>query len=224
MKHPQFTLDLDRPADLSPSAFARAPANEAAYRLIEQWPDWPAPVVAIVGPAYAGKSHLGTIWMDRAAARALPLASLTAKDIEGGLDAPLWLDRSADEAFDEDALFHTLNLAREEQGSVLLTARTAPAKWQVALPDLASRLKAVPVVEIGEPDDALLEAILIKRFGDMGIDADAAVMRFLLARMERSYGAAHAVVQAFGRQTLAAHRRASVPLAAQVLEELGASE
>lgn len=220
MKHPQFTLDLDRPADYSPSAFARAPGNEAAVRLIEQWPDWPAPAACIVGPAASGKSHLGMMWRERARARAIALSALQASDIEGGLTEPLWIDRHNDEAFDEDVLFHTLNLAREEEGSILITARTAPAKWKVALPDLASRLKAVPVVEIGGPDEGLVEAVLIKRFTDLGIDAEPAVMRYLLARMERSYGAIAAVVEAFGRQTLAAQRRASVPLAAQVLEDL----
>jgi len=224
MKHPQFTFDLDRPADLSPSAFARAPSNEAAARLVEQWPDWPGPVVCIVGPAHSGKTHLGTMWAERAAARMIDLAALSKKDIAGGLKAPLWIDRQNDDAFEEDALFHAINLAREEGGSILLTASAAPAKWKVALPDLASRLKAVPVAEIAEPDDALLEAILIKRFTDLGIDAEPAIMRFLLARMERSYRAAEAVVEAFGTRTLAAHRRASVPLAAEVLAEIGASE
>lgn len=220
MKHPQFTLDLDRPADFSPSAFARSPGNEAAARLIEQWPDWPAPVVSIAGPEASGKSHLGVIWRERTNARAVALGALQASDIEGGLAEPLWIDRHDDSPFDEDVLFHALNLAREEQGSILLTARAAPAKWKVSLPDLASRLKAILVVEITGPDDALVEAILIKRFADLGLDADPAVIRYLLARMERSYGAIDQVVRGFGRQTLAVQRRASVPLAAQVLEDL----
>jgi len=221
MKHPQFTFDLDRPADYSPSAFARAPANEAAMRLVEQWPDWAAPVVCIAGPASSGKSHLGEIWRERANARAIDLADLCAVDIEGGLSRPLWVDRRAGDVFAEDVLFHALNLAREEQGSILLTAREAPAKWNVSLPDLASRLKAVPVVSIEEPDDALVEAILIKRFTDMGIDAEQPVISYLLARMERSYSAVDAVVKGFGRSTLAVQRRASIPLAAEVLEGIG---
>lgn len=221
MKHPQFTLDLDRPSDLSLSAFARAPANEAAMRWVEQWPDWPAPAVCIAGPPHSGKSHLGTIWQDRAEAVPVELAELRETHLEAGLDRPLWIDRGAAAPFQEDALFHALNLAREEGGTILLTADEPPAKWQVTLPDLASRLKAVPVAVLAEPDDALLEAILIKRFSDLGIDADPSVMRYLLARMERSYAALNAVVWAFGRQTLAAQRRASVPLAAQVLEEIG---
>jgi len=224
MKHPQLTFDLNRPVDLSPSAFARTPANEAALRLIEQWPDWSVPVACIAGPAHSGKTHLGVMWSERAGARVVDLAALSEKDIAGGIKTPLWIDRQTEGAFDEDVLFHAINLAREEGGSILITARLAPAKWKVALPDLASRLKVVPVAEIAEPDDALLEAILTKRFLDLGIDAEPAVMRFLLARMERSYSAAEAVVAAFGTRTLATHRRASVPLAAEVLAEIGASE
>jgi len=221
MKHPQFTLDLTRPDDTSPSAFARAPANDAAVRMIELWPKWPGPAIGVVGPTHSGKSHLALIWAERASARRIPLEQLTTSDLEAGLSTPLWDDRHADGQFDEDALFHLLNLAKEENGAVLLTSNIPPAKWKVALPDLASRLKALPVAEIGEPDDALLEAILIKRFSDLGIDAEPAVMRFLLARIERSYLAAHVVSEALGRQTLATHRRVTVPLAAETLEVLG---
>lgn len=224
MKHPQFTLDLSRPVDVSRSAFARAPANEEALRLIEQWPDWPGPAVCIAGPAHSGKSHLACIWAERAGARHIDLAALDTAFLESRFDGPLWIDRHTEQPFDEKALFHALNLAREEGRSILLTAAAPPANWKVTLPDLASRLRAVPVTLVGAPDDGLLEAILIKRFADIGVDADEAVLRYLLARIERSYGAAAAVVAGFDRLTLASHRRASVPLAAQVLESLETSE
>ncbi len=221
MKHPQFTLDLVRPADTSPSAFARAPANEAAMRLVEQWPDWPAPVVCIAGPAHAGKSHLAVIWAERAGAKAVHLADLSIAQIEGGLARPLWVNRTGDEAFDEGALLHAVNMTREEGSTMLLTARKAPSKWKVALPDLASRLNAVPIAEIGPPDEVLIEAILTKRLTDLGVEAEPATLRFLLARMERSYRAVHLVAGALGRRTLAAQQRATVPIAAEVLEEIG---
>ncbi len=224
MKHPQFTLDLSRPVDYSPSAFAKSPSNAAAAQMIADWPRWPGPVVCLMGPGGCGKSHLGAIWSEVARATALSLADLADDHIKGGMTAPLWIDREKDGAsFDETTLFHALNMAREEGSFILLTARQAPSKWQVALPDLASRLKALPVVEIWPPDDALIEAILIKLFADIGVEADASVMRFLLARMERSYGAAAAVAHTFDQRTLAAHRRATVPLATQVLEELDAT-
>jgi len=224
MKHPQFTLDLNRPDDTSPSAFARAPANEAAVRLVETWPDWPGPVAAIVGPAHSGKTHLGEMWAARANAAVASLGNLASTDIAETTDAPLWLMHDDAEKFDEDALFHLINLAREDKRHVLITARDVPAKWMVALPDLASRLKALPVAEIGAPDEALLEAILVKRLTDKGVDPDPAMMRYLLARMDRTFEAAHLVAEALGRRTLAAQRRATVRLAAEVLEEIGTTE
>ena len=219
MKHPQFTFELSRPPDLSPSAFARSAANTAAWRMISVGAKWPNPTMAIVGPQASGKSHLGTIWADRVDADILALSALAKDHLKDGLAKPLWLDHDG-APFDETALFHALNMATEEQSSILLTTRHALAKWEVALPDLSSRLKAIPQVQIMTPDDALLEAILIKRFGDLGITADPAVIAYVLARLERSYGAIDAAIRAFDQRTLAAHRRATVPLAAEVLDEL----
>ena len=228
MKHPQFTFDLSRPVDLSRSAFARAPANVAAAAFVEAWPDWPAPAAAIWGPAYSGKTHLGAIWAERAGALRVPLHvplhEFCEAHLAEGLAQPLWLDEEVGQAgLDETALFHLLNLVREENGACLITSRAAPAKWDVRLPDLASRLKALPVFEIGAPDDTLLQAILTKRFDDMGIDADPSVMKYLLKRMERSYEAAANVARAFEERTLAAHRRATIALASDVLDDLEAA-
>jgi len=205
---------------MSPSAFARAPANEAAFRLVEAWPDWPGPVVCIAGSAYCGKSHLAMMWTERSTAKAIDLATLSAADFSDGLAGPLWIDRQDGDLFDEDALFHLINLAREEDGHVLLTTRMPPAKWDVGLPDLASRLKALPVVQIEAPNEALLEAILVKRMADMGLDPDPAMVRYVLARLDRTYEAIHLFVEALGRRNLAAQRRATLPLAAEVLEEI----
>ena len=52
---------------------------------------------------------------------------------------------------DERALFHLLNLAREEGAYVLLTARSALAGFPVTIRDLASRLRAVPAVALTPP-------------------------------------------------------------------------
>ncbi len=221
MKHPQFTFDLSLPANVSPASFVRGAANDAARQLVADWPKWPGPVVAIIGPEACGKSHLGAIWAEACDALSIPLEDLSKEHLSDGMAHPLWVDRAGEGApFDETALFHALNMAREEASFILITARQPLAKWKVALPDLASRLKAVPLVEITTPDDTLLDAILIKQCTDLGIEVDDAVRRYVLARAERSYGAIAALSNAFGQRTLAAHRRASVPLASQVLDEI----
>ena len=91
---------------------------------------------------------------------------------------------------DERALFHLLNLARQEEADVLMTARTQPAGWALELPDLLSRLRAVPVVTLAPPDDALLRALIVKLCIDRQLSVDEALVNYVASRIERSFAAA----------------------------------
>ena len=121
----------------------------------------------------------------------------------------------------EQALFHHLNRIHGAKGRLLLIGDIPPARWPVSLPDLRSRLGAVPVAEIGLPDDGLMAALLVKLFDDRQIHVGADVIRFLTARMERSFAAASSVVEAIDRRALAAGRAVTIPLVREVLAEGG---
>ena len=106
-------------------------------------------------------------------------------------------------ALDERALFHLLNLAREEEAFVLITARTRAGRVGASsLPDLASRLRAMPVVELAPPDDALLRAVMVKLFADRQLAVDESLVAYLATRIERSFAAARAAVEALDREAL----------------------
>ena len=74
-----------------------------------------------------------------------------------------------------------------------ISARRPPARWPIALPDLASRLRAAPAAAIGPPDDALLAAVLVKHFADRQVRVAPGVIGFAVRRMERSFAAAAAL-------------------------------
>jgi chromosomal replication initiation ATPase DnaA len=120
-------------------------------------------------------------------------------------------------SLDETALFHLLNWVAQEGGSLLVCARVPPARWPVSLPDLRSRLAALPAVEIGAPDEPLLAALLVKLFADRQLAVPAEVVQFLVSRMERSCEAAGRLVAAIDAAALAAHRRVTIPLVQAVL-------
>ena len=122
-------------------------------------------------------------------------------------------------ALDERALFHLLNLIREEEAFLLITAQAAPARWQVALPDLASRLRAVPAVALSAPDDALLRAVLVKLFADRQLGVDMSLVSYLATRIERSFAAARAAVEALDREALRMQRPVTRALAAELMRE-----
>ena len=77
---------------------------------------------------------------------------------------------------------------------------------------------AAPAVAIGEPDDKLLGAVMVKLFSDRQLRVGDDVVGFLLARIERSFAAARDIVAALDGAALTTHRRITVPLARQILE------
>ena len=219
----QLALALDHAESLDRDDFLEGPSNASALALIESWPDWPANVAALVGPRGSGKSHLASIWAAQAGARFLSARALEIEALPAAFaTGALVVEDVADKDFDERALFHLLNLARQEHAFVLMTARTAPTSFGVQLPDLASRLRAVPAVSLQAPDDALLRAVLVKLFADRQLAVDESLVSFLLTRIERSFAAAKAAVETLDREALRRGRPVNRTLAADLYREPGA--
>jgi chromosomal replication initiation ATPase DnaA len=174
-------------------------------------------VVVLAGPPGAGKSHIAAVWADRAgAARIRPEdAASAAADMRSA--GPILID-GVDGPLDETALFHLLNAVRERGGSILMTSRRFPAAWGVRLPDLASRLRTATVVEIGEPDDLLLEAVMTKLFADRQIQVEPHVVAYIANRIERSLATAMRVVDRLDALALARKARISRALAAEIID------
>ena len=207
----QLSLGLTRPPVYSRAAFVTSAANAAALKAIETWPAWPGGALALVGPEGSGKTHLAKVWAQRAGAVAY----------EGGAipEGRPVLVENADRVGDE-ALFHLINRAGAD-GGLLLTARTRPAAWPAALPDLRSRLNALTVAEIDAPDDVLLIAVLEALFREKHIKAAPELYEFLLRRMERSVAAARAVVARLDEAAAEQGRPVNRALAREVLEATG---
>ncbi len=120
------------------------------------------------------------------------------------------------QAFDERALFHLLNLAREEGAAVLITTRVQPTSLKVDIRDLASRLRALPVVALDPPDDGLLRALIVKLAADRQIAADRPLVNYLATRIERSFAAARDAVERLDQEAMRRHRPVTRALAAEL--------
>lgn len=215
----QLSLGLTLPVSYAREDFLVAPGNAAALGWIDRWPDWPNGALILYGQAGSGKSHLAQIWAAQA-----PGALLIASDEFGAakVDAlarqPLALD-DTDRVGDPVALFHLINLMHERKHSLLLTGSTAPARWPYNLPDLTSRLKAMAAQEISAPDDALLAAVLVKLFADRQLAVGEEVVKYLVARIERSFHAARSWVATLDAAALAENRAVSVALVRKLMEQ-----
>ena len=216
----QLVLDLPHRAALGVHDFLISPSNRAAADTIDLWPNWPQASVAVVAPAHAGKTHLGNVWRLKSGAARLEAPALSEADVPAAAahGAVLVEDLHAGIA-DERALFHLLNLVREHKLSVLLTSRTPPGEIEAGLPDLRSRLRALPLVTIEPPDETLLKAVLVKHFTDRQLIVEPGVIAYIALRMERSMEAAAAIVAAIDRTAMAGHRKVTRVLAAEVLAQ-----
>ena len=215
----QLALALPHAENFAREDFLTGAPNKAALGLIERWPDWPDRTLALVGPEGAGKSHLAAIWAEIAGARRVSARALGETGLMGALATGALVVEDASARLDERALFHLLNLVRQEEAFVLITARTAPANWRVELPDLASRLRAVPAVELSAPDDALLRAVVVKLFADRQLAVDESLIGYLVARIERSFAGARTVVEELDREALRQKRPVTRALAAELLSQ-----
>jgi len=222
----QMPLDLDWPRRrvLTRSDFVEGPCNADALAAVEDWRDWTGGRLVLCGDEGCGKTHLAAIWAREAGARSVDAAALDPGSIRdvAALDAIVIEDvdrRLAaaprrDEA--EEALMHLFNLMGERGGRVLFTGREPPGRWAVRLPDLASRLSLPPVFRVGRPDDTLLSHLFVKLFDDRDIVLDPRVASFLALRAERSFRAAHGMVEALDRYSVGTKRPVTVGLAKEV--------
>jgi len=187
----QLRLRLGRPASHSREEFVAGPSNADAVAAIDAWPAWPGGTLVLIGPEGVGKTHLARAWAEANDAVILDRRRPQVAAAEG---RPALLE-DLDQGMPEEALFHLINLAPREGGGLLITARTMPSLWPAALPDLRSRLNALFVAEIEEPDDIVLEGLLRRFFKARNIRPGEDVYAYLLRRIERSAVTAREIVQ-----------------------------
>lgn len=216
----QLVFDLPHLAAFEADDFLLSSCNRSAADMIDRWPDWPAHAVVICGPAGSGKSHLVSVWRQRSGADVVAMADVSA-------DTVTQFQQSGHLAIEDVAagggpererlVFHLLNQAREAKSQILITTRHAPGELDIALPDLRSRLRALPIAEIQPIDDALLSGLLVKLFSDRQLAIDPGVIKYLMRHMERSAESAREIVERIDHLALATHRKVTRALAADAL-------
>lgn len=225
----QIPLDLPMRAAMGREDFLIGESNADALAWVDRWPDWPAPLLVISGPAASGKSHLAAVWRDKSDALMLgpnalnehtaeQLAEFNSPLIIDGID--LWI--GSKEA--ETTLFHLYNIFREEKRTFLVTSRMNPTQSDFMIADLASRFRAAPVATIKAPDDMLLASVLIKLFTDRQIPVGNEIISYILPRMERSFVAARDIVENTDKMAYSRKKAVTVALVRQVLLDMQDSE
>ncbi|MFZ4125273.1 MAG: HdaA/DnaA family protein [Rickettsiales bacterium] len=206
----QLTIPFAGAVSYAAEDFIVGGANCHAVDVLDRFPNWPEPVLALYGPKASGKTHL--------AQRTAQLhGGLCVQDELGSVDAATLAERApllvVDGWRDEAALAQLINHCRAERHCLLVTMEDAPARVKVTLPDLHSRLSAMVALELTAPDESLLSALLSKHFADRQIRVAPEVITYIVARMERSYASAHHAAAWLDSKALESGRAITLPLA-----------
>ena len=225
----QLSLDFPPHPYMGRDDFIVSACNAEAFAAVNRWPDWPFFALCIVGPAMSGKTHLTHIFADRVSLTTNYPYALPRVDANRlTLDMPprlfschrcLIVENLSDD-INEEAMFHLYNLYRNEGGNILFTSRQAPARLNITLPDLRSRLNIVPTAVISAPDDELLSALIIKLFMDRQITVSLDIVKYILVNMQRSFAYAEKLVDKIDAISLAYKRAVSVAIVKEAINEL----
>lgn len=215
----QLPLPIPARQAYDEASFLAGACNEAARTWLGRTELWPDRRLALWGAADCGKTHLLRIWADRTEADVIDGPALTGFPTLAS-SAGVAVDDA--ERADEDALLHLLNTARDLGRPVLLAARLPPARWTVALRDLASRLRAITTVEVGTPDDELLRRLLLHWLAERQLVADETLHGRLLLRLPRSPEMLRKAVARVDAEALTSRKRTVTP--AMVREALASVE
>ncbi len=211
-------LDLPHRPAFGAEDFFLSKSNELAVRLIDDWPRWVKYGQMLVGPEACGKTHLVNVWRLRSDAQIITASRLNMADIHDlDITRPVCIEDIDRGLRDEEALFHLLNVINAHGNHILVTSRTEKVEEKLAIRDLCSRLKALPVVAIKSPDDQLLKAVMVKQFADRQIKIDPLIVEYLFRRMERSMLAVAEMVAIMDQGSLEAGRSLTRPLAREIL-------
>lgn len=195
----QIALPLDWPQTQGESRFIVSEANRDASNHFRNWSMWPVRATILTGPRRSGRSLLARSFVER---------------VGGQL-----IDQAEDS--NEEQLFHAWNAAQESGRPLVMIANRVPPDWEVALPDLRTRIAVTPVVRMLEPDDALFQQLIDLHFADRGLHIPREALRFMSERIERDYWTAERAVEAVDRYAIAERARLTLPTIRRALVEAG---
>lgn len=213
----QLTLPFAVTLSYAPENFVHAPENEEASKWLNLWPRWPVCGLIVQGPRGCGKTHLAHGWAARSGAVFLDANQVSSLSTSAVIEDLETLQ-------DDEGLFHALNRAKEEGHFLLLTARDTWSEKQVQLPDLASRLKALPHIFMHAPGDQLLQWMLEKILADLGVVLTSSQKTFVLQLLERSGSAVQHFAQSLHSLLLQHPQRVTQRLLREIIEQGGSPE
>ncbi|MDG1859397.1 MAG: DnaA/Hda family protein [Emcibacteraceae bacterium] len=217
----QLILGLPVSLAYSDVDFLRSSSNEEAVAWVEHWPNWPASHCLILyGPEGCGKTHLSHVWKNVSGAEVLSIKDLNSFDYTNAENFVFIVEDVMDDLSQkqtQEDLLHLYNWVLEQGGYLLLTSRRHPKNWNLTLADLSSRMLAAGAVKIKEPDDQLLQAVIVKQCADRQIKLSEKILNYIIKNTERSFSEVGNLIHAIDRISLSEKKKVSLATVKQAL-------
>ena len=212
----QLTIDMPKRTALNREDFLVNDRNKSAVEFIDNFYKEPIKLGILIGPKGCGKTHLVNVLCNSLKGIDWSFLSSENKDMYNIFktnDVIIIEDiNNFNSKQKEEFLFHSINLSREFNKSLLLTSSLKVSKLNFKTLDLVSRLEAMNTAFIEEPDDTLMEALIIKLFNDRQLLVKPSTVNFLMQRIERSYLGISEIIELIDKVSLSQKKSVSVKL------------
>jgi chromosomal replication initiation ATPase DnaA len=217
----QYTLPLIQQPDFTSYSYFVSESNQGAYQLVELWPNWSFKCYVICGPKGYGKTHLGHILKDLTDGIFIKAEDITTEILETIRPSQCYIVDDVQLIKQSRLLFHFYNLTVEKGCAVVYLSDVPPSQRDMGLPDLNSRLRSLPVIELPQPDDNLCRAIIKKVFLDLQVSVADEVVEYMLAHMSRSLKDIHCLIQCLNQKSMELKRNITIPFIKSILNIKG---
>ncbi|MDG1707723.1 MAG: DnaA/Hda family protein [Emcibacteraceae bacterium] len=218
----QLILGLPVSEAFAGEDFLRSSSNDEAVAWIESWPEWTgAHCLILYGSEGCGKTHLSHVWKNISKAEVLSFETLNSFDYTNAENFVFIVEDVMDELAGKQAqedLLHLYNWVSEQGGYLLLTSRRHPKHWNLSLADLSSRMLASGAVKIKEPDDPLLQAVIVKQCADRQIVLPEKVLNYIMKNTERSFSGVRHLVKEIDSISLSEKKKITTAIVKKVLK------
>tara|TARA_B100002051_G_C16605652_1_gene570417 strand:- start:311 stop:991 length:681 start_codon:yes stop_codon:yes gene_type:complete len=194
--------------------------NFNAYKLIENWPNWPGKCLNVFGASGSGKTHLSKILQKKIKkTKLIDAKNLNDQIIEelNNLEC-LIIDRY-DHNIEEKLFYSIFNQSKQLDNFILINSIQSLKKYSFKLKDLQSRINSLVYIGIDLPTDELLQVIISKSFSDKQINLNPKISQFIINNVDRSYDKMFKFLKDIDELSLSTGKSININLIKKVLRD-----
>ena len=166
----------------------------------------------LYGPKKSGKSYLSKIWLKKNNA----IEYNNNYEVLLNLHNNILIDNLI--FYDQEKIFHIVNNCILNNSKVLITSDNKINEINFIFKDLSSRLKTFSNLEINQPNDEMLLAILTKLLVERQfIIKSNEIFKYIIRRVDRTYQGINDIVKKLDILSLEKKRQLTIPLIKEIL-------